>query len=63
MTKGGGEITKKEWKAYKDVQNSGLYNMFEPDAIRETGLDKETYMTIIKNYSELEEKFEGDKDD
>ena len=37
--------------------------MFEPDAIRETGLDKETYMTIIKNYSELEEKFEGDKDD
>ncbi len=58
MTKGGSDITKEEWTAYRNVQDGGMYNMFDPDAVRETGLDKETYMTIIKNYSELKEKYE-----
>ena len=58
MTKGGDDITEEDWEAYKTVQDSGLHNMFTPDAIRATGLDKETYMTIIANYSSLEDKYE-----
>ena len=58
MTKGGNDITKEDWEAYKTVQDSGLHNMFTPDAIRASGLDKETYKTIIKNYSLLKEKYE-----
>jgi len=63
MTKGGNEITKDEWNAYREVQDSGMYNMFSPEAIRESGLDKETYLVIVTNYSELEEKFEGGSDE
>ena len=62
MTKGGNDITKEDWESYRTVQDSGLYNMFSPDAIRSTGLDKSTYLTIIENYTALEEKYE-DKED
>ena len=62
MTKGGNDITKEDWEAYRTVQDSGLHNMFTPDAIRASGLDKETYMTIVTNYSSLEEKYENDKE-
>ena len=58
MTKGGNDITEEDWEAYRTVQDSGLHNMFTPDAIRATGLDKETYMTIVANYSALEDKYE-----
>ena len=56
-------ITEEQWEAYRDVQDSGLYNMFSPDAIRSSGLDKDTYLVIIKHYDELYEKFEGGSDD
>ena len=46
-------ITAKEFKSYLTVQVSGVYNMFSQDAIDATGLDKETYMYVIKHYSEL----------
>ena len=62
MRKGGNDVTKEEWKAYRDVQDGALYNMYTPEAVRETGLDKETYTTIIKNYSSLEEKYEKEED-
>ena len=61
MIKGGNEITKEEFQAYKKVQDSGMYNMFTPDAARAAGLDKETFLVIIKNYSELKEKFENEE--
>ena len=63
MTKGGNDITKKEWDAYVSVQKSGLYNMYSPEAIRETGLKEETYVLIMKNYSELKEKFNEKEED
>ena len=63
MTKGGNYITIEDWETYLIVQESGLYNMFSPDAIRESGLDKDTYMTIVKNYSALEEKYENEEED
>ena len=56
-------ITKEDWEAYRTVQDSGLYNMFTPDAIRASGLDKETYMTIVSNYSALEDKYEDKEND
>ena len=52
-------ITEEQWEAYRDVQDSGLYNMFSPDARAATGLDKSTFLTIIKHYSELKQKFEN----
>ena len=55
------EISKEMFEAYKRVQNSGVYNMFTPDAVLATGLDKETYFAIIKDYDALSEKYKGDK--
>ena len=56
-------ITKSDWEAYRTVQDSGLYNMLSPDAIRESGLDKDTYFDIVKNYSTYYEQFEGADDE
>ena len=55
------EINKEMFDAYKKVQNSGVYNMFTPDAVLATGLDKETYFKIIENYEELSKKYKGDE--
>ena len=55
------KATKEQFQAYIRVQNSGAFNMFSPDAILSTGLDKETYFDIIKNYSDYKEKYETDK--
>ena len=52
------EVTKKNWKAYRRVQDSGLYNMLSPDAVRLSGLDKDTYFAIVKHYDTYYEKFE-----
>ena len=40
MTKGGNDVTKEEWKAYRDIQDGALYNMYTPEAVRASGLDK-----------------------
>ena len=56
------DITKDDWEAYRTVQDSGLHNMFSPQAILASGLDKNTYMNIISRYSELEDKYEGKED-
>ena len=50
-------ITKEDFEDYLEVQKSGMYNMMSPDAITATGLDKETYMSILSDYSELKERF------
>ena len=55
------KATKEQFKAYRRVQNSGAFNMFSPDAILSTGLDKTTYFDIIEHYSEYKEEYEGDK--
>ena len=55
------KVTKEQFKSYRRVQNSGAYNMFSPEAILSTGLDKTTYFDIVKNYSEYKEEYEGDK--
>ena len=55
------KATKEQFKAYRRVQKSGQFNMFTPDAILSTGLDKTTYFDIVKNYSDYKEQYEGDK--
>ena len=50
-------VTKEDFEDYLEVQKSGMYNMMSPDAIMATGLDKETYMSILSDYSELKERF------
>ena len=51
-------ITREDFEDYLEVQKSGMYNMLSPDAIMASGLDKNVYMEIISNYSELKEKFD-----
>ena len=54
------KASKEQFKAYRRVQKSGDFNMFTPDAILSTGLDKETYFDIIENYSEYKKEYEGE---
>ena len=56
------DITKDDWEAYRTVQDSGLHNMFSPQAILASGLDKNKFMNIISRYEELEDKYEGKED-
>ena len=50
-------ITKSEFNKYKDVQESGKYNMLDPKARQETSLDREKWIYILKNYSDLNNKY------
>ena len=57
------DITRSDWDAYRRVQKTGFYNMLSPDAVRSSGLDKDTYFDIVRNYNIYYEKFEGGKDE
>tara|TARA_R100000234_G_C4995623_1_gene177753 strand:+ start:291 stop:524 length:234 start_codon:yes stop_codon:yes gene_type:complete len=46
-----------DWKAYKDVQNSGSFNMLSPMAMELSGLEEEVYFDIIENYDEYEKLY------
>ena len=51
------EITQ-EFKAYVDVQMSGVTNMFDVRTVSSlSGLDRDQITTIMSNYGELEEKY------
>ena len=52
-------ITTEEWDEYRDVQDSGLVNMFSPDARAMTSLSKDKWIYILKNYDELTLIHEG----
>ena len=53
-------VNKEQWDEYRDVQDSGLYNMFTPDARALTSLSRDEWLYILKNYSELKTKYEGE---
>lgn len=55
-------ITAEDFRNYLEVQLSGKYNMFSLDAIYETGLDRETYTNIQKNYKKLIEKYKDNEE-
>ena len=52
-------INEEQWNEYREVQDSGAWNMFSPQARAETSLTKEEWLYILKNYSELKDKYEG----
>ena len=53
------EITREQFEAYVDVQESGVTNMFDVKTVGElSGLEKEEIMTIMKSYGELKEKYD-----
>ena len=51
------EITKEMFKEYKDVQESGEFNMLDPRAREATSLDRRQWYSIISNYNELNAKY------
>ena len=53
------KITKKDFEAYVDVQESGITNMFNVKLVGElSGLEKEQIMTIMTSYGELKDKYD-----
>ena len=53
------EITKEQFEAYVDVQESGVTNMFDVKTVGDlSGLEKEQIMTIMTNYGELKDKYD-----
>ena len=52
-------LTKEKFEEYVDVQKSGYYNMWDPRAREMTSLTEEEWLTIIKNYSKLKEKWDN----
>jgi len=47
------------YKAYEFVRKSGHYNMFSSQARLATCLDKDDYIFVMENYSELKEASEA----
>ena len=54
------EISKEQFQQYRDVKDSGMFNMFDPNARACTDLTKNEWISILKNYSELKQQYEGD---
>jgi len=57
----GGEkmtITKEEFQRYENVRASGVTNMFDIRTVENlSGLDRDTIIEIIKQYSELDKQY------
>ena len=54
------DITKEKFDAYKEVQISGDFNMFDPQARAMTDLTKAEWVTIMKDYKKLDEAWGKD---
>ena len=53
------KITKEQFGAYVDVQESGVTNMFDVRTVGDlSGLEKEQTITIMKSYGELKDKYD-----
>ena len=53
------EITKEDFEAYVDVQESGITNMFDVKMVESlSGLNREQIMTIMQSYGELKDKYD-----
>ena len=52
-------INKSQWDEYRNIQMSGEFNMYDPDAIELTTLSTNEWIHIMTNYSELKKQFEG----
>ena len=53
------KITKENFEAYVDVQESGITNMFDVRTVGQlSGLEKEQIMTIMQSCGELKDKYD-----
>ena len=53
------KITREDFEAYVDVQESGVTNMFNAKLVGElSGLEKEQILTIMQHYGELKDKYD-----
>ena len=53
------KITKEQFEAYVDVQESGVTNMFDVKTVGQlSGLEKEQIMIIMQSYGELKDKYD-----
>ena len=51
-------ITQEQFDAYVEVQESGITNMFNVQVVSDySGLSRQDIMTIMSNYSVLQEKY------
>ena len=53
------KLTKEQFMEYRQVQNSGMFNMFDPQAREMTSLSIDEWVHIMNYYSKLKEKYEG----
>ena len=53
------KVSKEQFKEYRRVQDSGMFNMFDPQAREMTSLDRDEWIYIISNYDQLVTEYEG----
>jgi hypothetical protein len=58
MTTETTQITQDEFDAYVEVQESGITNMFNVSVVSDySGLSRDKIVTIMKNYTDLNDKY------
>mgnify|MGYP003138147758 CR=1 FL=1 len=57
------QITKEDFLEYKEVQESGEFNMLDPRAREMTSLSKDQWLRIIKEYNKLDEAWGKDNEE
>jgi len=58
MTTETTQITQDEFDSYVEVQESGITNMFNVSVVSDySGLSRDKIMTIMKNYSDLNDRY------
>lgn len=56
------DVSKEEFMSYERVRKSGITNMFHITKVELlSGLDRETILEIMRKYSELKDKYIGEK--
>lgn len=51
-----------DFKAFKAVQESGEFNMFDPRARAASGLDRAEFRFVLKNYDDLKKAVSEDQE-
>tara|TARA_Y100001963_G_scaffold4283_1_gene5628 strand:- start:921 stop:1097 length:177 start_codon:yes stop_codon:yes gene_type:complete len=53
------KVSAEQFEEYREIQESGMYNMFDPQARMMTSLDKKEWIYILQNYEILLKTYEG----
>ena len=49
--------TEDDFRAYEEVRQGGVFNMLDRRARVLSGLDRDTYMAVLKQYTELNARY------